>query len=289
MTAPQGTLSLLRHVPPVALPSHGDYRQAAGVDLPIAVINLPHRTDRWEAISSRMAAVGLNKLIRMPAVYGADLTAAQIEGFLRAPAANAEGAPSDHLSLTRPAIGCFMSHLAVWRWVIETNAPRVLVFEDDAVPAPDFNAQQFRATLTTLPDTAGLVFGGQVIMNGMADKPTASASASALTHALARLYYFNGTFAYLITPAACRTLIAALDPPQWHIDHQISKVLFEQRNNFSAYYAAPSFFHADWSLRSDCYVPLTEETAADRALGALLDSRRQQLVDDGRPLLPPFA
>ena len=87
---------------------------------------------------------------------------------------------------------------------------------------------------------------------------------------LARIYYFNGTFAYLITPAACRSL-SGICCRHWHIDHQISKVLFEQRKVFPAYYTEPHFFEPDWSLRSDCYVPIAEETNADRELGRILD------------------
>ena len=93
----------------------------------------------------------------------------------------------------------------------------------------------------------------------------------------------------MITPAACRALIRYLDPPQWHIDHQISKVLFERRDNFSAYRTVPHFFEPDWSLRSDCYVPLADEQPADIEVGAILNARRRQLFGEGRPLLPPHA
>jgi glycosyl transferase, family 25 len=95
-------------------------------------------------------------------------------------------------------------------------------------------------------------------MNGLADRPD--------TSDLARIDYFNGTFGYLITPVTCRILIDALDPPHWHVDHQISKVLFERRHTFKAYYTTPQFFEPDWTLRSDCYVPLAEVTVADQEL-----------------------
>jgi glycosyl transferase, family 25 len=280
MTTRDHDLGLLRHVPPVQIPSIGDFKQAVGVDLPIAVINLPHRPDRWKALNERMSAVGLNRLIRVPAVYGAELTAQQISAFLNAPATNIEDAPRSHLTLTRPAIGCFMSHLAIWRWTIEANLPRVLILEDDAQPGKNFEAAHFRKLMSSLPSDTGLVFLGSVIMNGMADRASNGSS-------LARLYYFNGTFAYLITPAACRTLIAALNPPHWHIDHQISQVLFDKRDSFHAYRTEPYPFEADWNLRSDCYVPLAEETDADKVLGEILNTRRKQLLDEGRPLLPP--
>jgi glycosyl transferase, family 25 len=276
---PRGEVcGLLSDTPLSNIEFNGDCSQAAGFDIPIAVINLNHRPDRWAALSTRMAAVGLDKLIRVPAVYGADLPLHQIASFLRATSAFNSNAPSDHLRLTRPAIGCFMSHLAVWRWIIDNNLPRVLVFEDDAVPAPNFDPARLRSFLASTPETTGMVFVGRIIMNGLADRADGKD--------IARIYYFNGTFAYLITPDACRRLVAYLDPPHWHIDHQISKVLFEQRRHFHAYYSEPHFFEPDWTLRSDCYVPLAETTVADLELGAILDARRSELLDEGRPLLP---
>ena len=268
----------LKQVPTVDIVYDGDCRQALGVELPVAVINLVHRTDRWQAVSDRMAVIGLNKLIKVPAIEGARLSLDAISGILAQPAELVEDAPKSHFTLTRPAIGCFLSHLGVWQWMLAQNLPRVLVFEDDATPAADFDPDRFRRVVDAIPQDAGLILLGRIIMNGMADKPQASD--------LARIYYFNGTFAYLITPPACRTLFAALLPMDGHIDHQISKALVERRHDFPALSVEPPLFEPDWSLRSDCYVPLVGESEADRALGGLLTANRQLLLDDGRPLLP---
>ena len=124
----------------------------------------------------------------------------------------------------------------------------------------------------------GLVFVGRIIMGGLADRLQGAD--------LARIYYFNGTFAYLITPAACRKLLGHLLPLRSHIDHQISRVLIEQRRVFPAYYTEPHFFEPDWSLRSDCYVPLADDTTADRELGLIIEATRRTLLEEGRPLLP---
>lgn len=271
----------LPQIPKLDIVFDGDCSQAIGLDLPVAVINLPHRTDKWQAVSSRMAAVGLDKLIKVPAVEGAKLSLADIAPLLGQPAERVEAPLQSHFTITRPAIGCFLSHLAVWTWMLANNLPRVLVFEDDANPAPGFDPARFRTVLGSLPQD-GMVLFGRIIMNGMADVPQPGAE-------WARMYYFNGTFAYLITPAACRTLISALLPMDGHIDHQISKVLVERRHDFAAHYVEPPFFEPDWSLLSDCYVPLDGETDADRVLGALLKANRQLLVDDGRSLLPAFS
>jgi glycosyl transferase, family 25 len=268
---------MLRHVPPMDLPFDGDCRQADGLELPVVVINLAHRTDRWEALSRCMSAVGLTRLIKAPAIEGARLPKEQIGKLLGSTADCIDEAPDGHLTLTRPAIGCFLSHLAIWRWMLGMNLPRVLVLEDDAAPATHYSAARLRGVLDSMPKQAELVFLGCIIMNGLADKPQGSR--------LARLYYFNGTFAYLITPAGCRSLLRHLLPLRSHIDHQISRVLIDHRGVFAASYAEPPFFAPDWSLRSDCYVPLADDTSADRELGRILEASRRTLLEEGRPLL----
>jgi glycosyl transferase, family 25 len=268
---------MLQHVPGMDLSTDGDFSQKAGIDLPIVVINLPHRTDRWRTLQQRMSAAGLDRLIRAPAVEGAGLADVTIAALLGSPADGIDEAPRSHLSLTRPAVGCFLSHLAIWRWMIAKDLPRLLVLEDDAAPAPNYSAARLRGVLASLPNEAGLTFFGRIIMHGLAERPAGSD--------LARMYYFNGTFAYLITPKAARFLLQRLFPLQAHIDHQMSRVLIEQRQVFPAYNIEPPFFEPDWSQRSDCYVPLADDSIADRELGQLFEAARQSLLAEGRPLL----
>jgi glycosyl transferase, family 25 len=63
---------MLQHVPSMDLQFDGDCAQGNGVDLPVVVINLPHRTDRWQTLSRRASAIGLTKLIRAPATLSAE-------------------------------------------------------------------------------------------------------------------------------------------------------------------------------------------------------------------------
>lgn len=267
------------HVPEMDLPARPDGRQAAGFDLPTVVINLAHRTDRWALIRERMAKAGLDNLIKAPAIVGAKVPAEQVAALLgsREAADAIHQPPPSHLSLTPPAVGCFLSHLAIWRWVLRQNLPRVLVLEDDAYPAPGYDAGRLRAFVATLPRDAGLVFLGRIIMHGLAERAEAGK--------LARLYYYNGTFAYMITPAACRALLPHMLPPRMHIDHQMSHVFVALKDAFAAHYTEPAFFEPDWSQQSDCYVPICGESAADRELRAIFETKRQALLADGRPLL----
>jgi glycosyl transferase, family 25 len=152
------------------------------------------------------------------------------------------------------------------------------VLEDDAAPAPGFSLARFRNVVETLPEAAGLTFFGRIIMHGLAESPAGSQ--------LARIYYFNGTFAYLVTHKAAEFLLEHLFPLHCHIDHQISRLLIEKRHEFSAYCVEPPLFEPDWSLRSDCYVPLADDAIADRDLGQQFEAKRRMLLEEGRPLLP---
>ena len=136
---------LTNDIPAMDLPVRPVARQSCGLDLPVVVINLPHRLDRWEAISNRMAAAGLDQLTKAPAVNGHALSDTTIARFLAPGQTLPLDAPECHLSLTRPAVGCFLSHLAVWRWVLATGVSRALVLEDDACPVTDYQAANFRA------------------------------------------------------------------------------------------------------------------------------------------------
>jgi glycosyl transferase, family 25 len=273
--APQ---ALLRHVPTLELQCNNDFAQPIGIDLPVIVINLASRTDKLQRLSSRMSAIGLTKLIRAPAIEAQRLPARQMAALLRSSADATNGGPGSHLTLTPPAIGCFLSHLAVWRWMLTSGLTRLLVFEDDATPVAHFSADRFLTFLGDVPGETGPVFLGCAIMGGLAERPQGKE--------LSRLYYFNGTFAYLITRTACQALLQQLLPLHAHLDHQISEVLMEMRHVFSAYCATPPFFDHDWSLGSDCYVALSDALAADHELGHIIATRRQALLKEGRPLLP---
>lgn len=89
----------------------------------IYIINLPHRTDRQREMQAELRGIGLGldhpQVTLFPASFPPD------EGGFE----------------TRGARGCFESHLAVHRDIVQRQVARALVLEDDAALVPDFAAR----------------------------------------------------------------------------------------------------------------------------------------------------
>jgi len=237
------------------------------------IVTLPRRPDRWEKVVAELARVGISGARKFSAVDGATLAEETLRALVHRDCV-LSGAPTSHTQLTRPAIGCFLSHLTIWKRFLEGEADRLVILEDDAVPSPQYSPAAVEQILAAVPADADLVLLGCTIMAGLAE---ATENAS-----LCRVYYFNGTYAYLITRKGCAKLCKQLLPLRAHIDHQISDALLKNRASLFAYAVRPPLFEHDFSSWSDAYVPIARSDEADRQLGALLSAARKVLRQDGR-------
>jgi len=237
------------------------------------IVTLPRRADRWQKVIANLARVGIAGARKFSAVDGATLTQDALGSLVHRDCV-VSGTPTSHTQLTRPAIGCFLSHLKIWQRFLEGDGDRLVILEDDAVPSPHYSATAVEQVLAALPADADMLLLGCTIMAGLAE---ATAIAS-----LCRVYYFNGTYAYLVTRKGCARLLRQLLPMRAHIDHQISDALLKNRASLFAYAVRPALFDHDFSSWSDAYVPIAHSDEADRQLGALLSTARGILRKDGR-------
>jgi glycosyl transferase family 25 len=104
------------------------------------IINLASEEARWAAVCRQFRAAGLEPL-RLEAVSGRDLTPEQV-GSLYSEALNRT---QYHAPLRPGELGCYASHIAVWRDLLSARDPWVAVFEDDV----DIDADLAR-TLTAI-------------------------------------------------------------------------------------------------------------------------------------------
>jgi glycosyl transferase family 25 len=266
MDGGSGTQNLLGAIPDAnfAIPDPGDSSQP----LHPVVITLDRRIDRWQLIRQSLTRAGLTDVTKFSAVDGATISAAT-RAALVDPRCDIDAPPRSHLALTRPAAGCFLSHLQIWKKFLASGAEHVVVLEDDATPMASYSAEQASALLRSIPANADIVLLGCWIMGDLAENPD--------HRPLRRIFYFNGTFAYLLTRRGCLNLLPYLLPMRAHIDHQISAALICNPDELHAYVATPFLFDHDFSTESGVYIPLEGPEAADQELGALIDSAREAL------------
>jgi glycosyl transferase, family 25 len=243
------------------------------------VVTLERRPDRWAAAHRRLARHDITCPIKANAVDGSTLAGSLLQQVMADPEA-VERPLAHYLQMTRPAVGCFLRHLAIWKRFLASGAPYVLVLEDDAVPAKTYQAAQARALLAELPTDADMLLLGYTIMDGLAEPASGQASR--------RVYYYNGTYAYLLTRKGCLALLPHVLPLVTHIDNQISLALVADRNALRVYGAEPRLFEHDFEVWSDVYVPVIDADAADRRLAGVFGDARVKLTREGACLEHKF-
>ncbi len=106
-------------------------------------INLDRRPDRWKKMRSRFTESGIDRVVRFPAIDGSSVET-----------------PSVWQSFPG-AYGCLQSHLAIVENARMKALPRVLIFEDDVVLAPDLDAN-FARYVKQLPADWDMLFFGAI-------------------------------------------------------------------------------------------------------------------------------
>ncbi len=112
--------------------------------LPVYAINLDRSVKRWENLSASAAAAGM-ELTRIAAVDGKAIPADQRQNVSEKTFRNLSGRGM------RPGeYGCYQSHLAALRQLLNDNVPAGIIVEDDIRFPPDFMARA-QAVLAACP------------------------------------------------------------------------------------------------------------------------------------------
>lgn len=197
------------------------------------VINLPLAEERRAAIHEEFEKVGLDCELR-PAISGFDLS----DDIKR----SVNQAERDRLGLRRmddASVACLLSHLDVFRHLVESGDDMVAVFEDDARLHPD------------LPDVLGA-------LDGKADKfdiiklqrrhthyPYHPVYRLTAAHSLGRVKYQDtGAYGYVITRRAAVHLLERYSRPVHEIDWIIPR-FWENGLRNVLYVNPPVVFHDD--------------------------------------------
>ena len=187
-------------------------------------INLDRRNDRWETVKPK---IDNNMPKNMPHVEKFSATDGHLLDdcekqkllTLRAKVDMIEPRHTHESIGTVGAIGCYLSHTAIWKMMVEQGWEKIIVFEDDIEFVSDFS-DKFNKVLSEINDNFDkshtfdmLVFGYYTIIN-MFDEYSES------------LYKCNGrywgNYGYILTQAGAKKMLEGAFPLEMHLDSYIA-------------------------------------------------------------------
>ena len=191
-------------------------------EIPAYCITLERRPDRWRRFQDQ---VGVRTMPRMRRFFGVDGKTLDVRTDPRV----AIFTKRNILLKTRRSheeldsvggVGCALSHIALWQWMVDNNEEMMLVMEDDAVVPVDFvaraNALIERSPTLSTPGKwdiwhIGAKWDGDLPI----DPPSAGTG-------LVKPQAFFLLHAYVITKKYAEKMLAEVFPIQSHIDFWMS-------------------------------------------------------------------
>jgi len=183
-------------------------------DLPAVCISLDRRPDRWRAFKEGADAAGLT-VKRQSAVDAKTFDAVAHPSVSLGVAHNIKFKTrrSHHEIDSAGAVGCSLSHFEAWQSLLDSGAPAMIIFEDDAPVPTDFKPR-LTAILRQLPAGWDMVqFQLTVWDHGVTGcKPIQGQEPWQLCTAL------MGSYAYMISRAGAEKMLARAYPIEMHVD-----------------------------------------------------------------------
>jgi GR25 family glycosyltransferase involved in LPS biosynthesis len=185
-------------------------------DIPIVVISLDRRPDRWSIFTEKAYAAGIHgKAQRLSAVDAKEFVGHEHPAITLLTAHNIKnGVRRAHHEIDRPgAIGASLSHFKAWEFLKNSSAPAIVIFEDDTNLPVDFKARM-NTLLEELPTDwdivsfyntpyAGGLTGCTAIPN---ERPWSSCTS------------LMGAHAYMVSRRGAQRLLARAYPIEMHVD-----------------------------------------------------------------------
>jgi len=197
-------------------------------------INLDRRPDRWKFMQSQFAHLRM-PVQRWSAVDGNNLNVQNLAnvGLVAKAALPRYFLPAQQklfgTDLTDGAIGCALSHMQIWKEIIECGRGEqstFLVLEDDCQFLPDFSEEVLAQRLDHVPNDWELIYiGGQDLMHKQHRYEVSTG--------VRRLYKgFRETTAYVINVAGAKAALEVCVPMHWQFDTQLNDESLRQGFGF---------------------------------------------------------
>lgn len=181
--------------------------------IPSVCITLERRLDRWKRFQTQEGVASL-PLKRFLGVDGKTLNVKTDEriGTMTKRNIHIKSRRSHEELNSIGGVGCALSHIAVWQWMVDNKQPLCLIFEDDAMVPPDFVERAnalIQGTLLTDPKAWDMW-----LLGGTWDDITAIPQEKGI-HRIGSFVLFH---AYVMTLPTAERLLRDAYPIHAHID-----------------------------------------------------------------------
>lgn len=221
----------------------------------VYVINLDRARDRLHRFKKRYGVCDVaatRQLIRYPAVDGRRVNMAEHltdKALYEVLRAEREGHRTKHYQLTRGGVGCYLSHVSLWRDILESDKDAALIFEDDAIMAKNIGGIMRRLHVPVDADI--------VLLGYYCNKCNNTACG------VVRVRRFFGLHGYVITRRGIEKIMA--HPDVWSIGKQIDSWLTDlARDGTLNLYATPEqYVVQDHTLKTSIQMVLKPPKGSD--------------------------
>jgi len=208
--------------------------------LPIWVINLENKSDRWKNIlnSIQKSGLPLENVFRLDAINSTTMSPAELKNILSPEAFKQLFSNliyrTSHSQLTLGAVGCYLSHIELWKKLLVSNNSHFLIFEDDTKLSSDF-LQTANHVLKHIPDDFDFLFLGSIV------SPTDEvlSDTNVIKNKFTTLISVYGTHAYIISKKAVQKLL----PLSFPINKQFDSFISDYNSLLKMYTVTPNIAH----------------------------------------------
>jgi GR25 family glycosyltransferase involved in LPS biosynthesis len=179
-------------------------------NIPVYVINMNERKDRWKRFMSQEAVHQFKNIKRVSGINGKKLNFRKDKRIsMNTKLRIYRNYRRSHYEIaTLGAVGATLSHAHVWETFLKSDAPSCIVLEDDSVWTPEM-IETINEEYKRIPDNWGIwilgYFHKTLIMERM-------------KNGWDKVYNFSGAHAYMITRDVAKKLLEDVYPIETHIE-----------------------------------------------------------------------
>jgi glycosyl transferase family 25 len=176
------------------------------------IINLDTRKDRFDITNNLLNQYDFKNIIRFSAVKGKNISVNELNKIVEPSAMKSilKNYRNEHHELSYGAVGCYLSHINIWKKLEKDDLDYIIIFEDDALPT--FNFMELQQIISNdVPNDWDIIFFGGIYndYNIINDK-------------IVKLKRFYETHAYIINKKGALKLLSNAFPIKKQLDSWLS-------------------------------------------------------------------